>query len=87
MTVQGKQSVVRRGGGAGPSIRPMKSEELVPAAQRIAPLLIEDEERHLSLSLGETKDVTIDLSASARFVTMRRDHLRKGMRGAAQNIA
>ena len=44
MTVQGKQSVVRRDVGEGSSTRPMKSEELVPAAKRIAPLLVEDAE-------------------------------------------
>lgn len=44
MTVQGKQSVVRRDEGEDPTPRPMKSEELVPAAKRIAPLLVEDAE-------------------------------------------
>ncbi len=44
MTSQGAHSVGRSSVGADPSPRPMKSEELVPAAKRIAPLLIEDAE-------------------------------------------
>ncbi len=44
MTSQGVQAVARGGTGEGLSTRPMKSEELVPAAKRIAPLLIEDAE-------------------------------------------
>ena len=44
MTIQATQSVARPGKGEGSPIRPMKSEELVPAAKRIAPLLIEDAE-------------------------------------------
>ena len=44
MTSQGAQAVARSGVGEGPSARPMKSEELVAAAKRIAPLLIEDAE-------------------------------------------
>ncbi len=44
MTSQGAQSTGRIGASEDPTPRPMKSEELVPAAKRIAPLLIEDAE-------------------------------------------